>query len=46
MSVMAERQPFSDMHKKQRRKNLALLLALAGLVVVVYLITIVRMGGQ
>jgi CHASE1-domain containing sensor protein len=43
---MGEQQPLSDMHKKQRRKNLALLLALFGLVVVVYLVTIVRMGGQ
>ena len=46
MIAMSERRPHSDMHKKQRRKNLALLLALIGLVVVVYLVTIVRMGGQ
>jgi hypothetical protein len=44
--AMSERQSHSDRHKKQRRKNLALLLALLGLVVVVYLVTIVRMGGQ
>jgi len=43
---MGARQPHGDMHKRQRRKNVALLLALIGLVVVVYLITIVRMGGQ
>ncbi len=43
---MSERQPRNDMHRKQRAKNIALMLALLGLVVVVYLVTIVRMGGQ
>jgi len=43
---MSERPPRSDMHRKQRAKNLALLLALFGFVVVVYLVTIVRLGGQ
>jgi len=43
---MDERQPGSDMHRKQRYKNLALLLALCAFVVIVYLVTIVRLGGQ
>lgn len=46
MSVMGERQPSSNMHRKQRRKNLTLLLALFAFAVIVYLVTIVRMGGQ
>ena len=46
MTAMGERQPHDDMHRKQRAKNLALLLALCAFVVIVYLVTIVRMGGQ
>lgn len=43
---MGERRPQSDMHRKQRAKNRALLLALFAFVVIVYLVTIVRMGGE
>ena len=43
---MDEQQPGNDMHRKQRRKNLVLLLALCAFVVIVYLVTIVRLGGQ
>ena len=46
MSVMGERQPGSDRDRKQRSKNRALLLALCAFAVIVYLVTIVRMGGQ
>jgi len=43
---MGKQQPRNDMHRKQRAKNVALMLALLGLVAIVYLVTIVRMGGQ
>ena len=33
-------------HRRQRRKNVALMLALIALAVLFYLITIVRMGGN
>ena len=46
MSAMGERRPHSNMHRKQRTKNLTLLLALFAFIALVYLITIVRMGGQ
>ena len=36
----------SAMHRRQRHKNLAVLLVLAGLVLLFYLITIVRLGGH
>ncbi len=36
----------SDQHRRQRGKNIALLAVLGGLVVLFYLVTIVRMGGQ
>jgi hypothetical protein len=34
-----------DPHRKQRGKNIALLVALLAFVVIVYLVSIVRMGG-
>jgi uncharacterized Tic20 family protein len=43
---MNERRPHSDMHRKQRAKNWALLLALFAFIALIYLVTIVRMGGQ
>ena len=45
MSVMAKRAPPSDLHRRQRSKNLALLFVLLAFVVVVYLVSLVRMGG-
>ena len=36
----------STMHRRQRYKNLALLLVLLGLVALFYAITIVRLGGS
>ena len=42
---MAKRQPPSELHRKQRSKNLALLFALLAFVVVIYLVSVVRMGG-
>jgi hypothetical protein len=40
-----DRQP-SDMHRRQRGKNIALALLLAGLVVLFYIVAIVKMGGS
>ena len=45
MTAMAKRSYKSPVHRKQRSKNLALLLALFAFVVLVYLVSIVRMGG-
>ena len=45
MSAMAKREPRSELHRKQRVKNYALFAALLGLIVLIYLITLVRMGG-
>jgi len=42
---MAGRQ-LSEQHRRNRGRNLALLAVLAGLVVLFYVITLVRMGGQ
>lgn len=42
---MAKRGPPSEVHRKQRSKNLALLVALLAFVVVVYFVSLVRMGG-
>ncbi len=36
----------SEQRKRQRAKNLALLAALAGFVVLVYIVSLVRMGGS
>ncbi|MEO8557484.1 MAG: hypothetical protein ABI439_00360 [Rhodospirillales bacterium] len=35
-----------EMHRRQRGKNIAVLLALAGMVALFYVLTIVRMGGS
>ena len=35
----------SEMHKRQRSKNLTMLAVLAGLVVLFYVVAVVRMGG-
>jgi uncharacterized membrane protein len=35
----------SEMHKRQRSKNLAMLAALVGLVVLFYVVALVRMSG-
>ncbi len=45
MTAMAKRAPRSELHRKQRIKNLAVVAALLGMVVLIYLITIVRIGG-
>jgi hypothetical protein len=42
---MAKREPRSEVHRKQRTKNFAVFAALLGLIVLIYLITIVRIGG-
>jgi hypothetical protein len=36
----------SEMHRRQRSKNLAMLAALLGLVVLFYVTALVRMGGN
>ncbi|MCK6451476.1 MAG: hypothetical protein L6R19_11560 [Alphaproteobacteria bacterium] len=36
----------SDVHRRQRRKNIALVLALLGFALLFYLITIVRLGDN
>ena len=43
---MGERRPHSYMHRKQRAKNWVLLVVLFAFIAVVYLVTIVRMGGE
>ncbi len=46
MSEMAGPTPQSDARrKKQRARNIALLCALLGFVVVIYLVSVLRMGG-
>lgn len=40
-----ERQP-SDMHRRQRGKNIALAVVLFGLAVLFYVVAIVKMGGS
>ena len=35
----------SDMHKRQRSKNIALALAIGGFVLLVYVVSVVRMSG-
>jgi len=40
------RHPISEQHKRNRGRNLALLGVLLGLVVLFYVLTLVRMGGQ
>ena len=45
MSAVARRAPNTERHRKQRVKNFALLIALLGFCVLVYLVTLVRLGG-
>ncbi len=45
MRAMARRAPRSETHRKQRTKNLAMFVALFAFVIVVYFVSIVRMGG-
>jgi hypothetical protein len=42
---MAKRGYQSEVHRRQKSKNVAMLLALLGFVVVVYLVSVVRIGG-
>jgi hypothetical protein len=35
----------SDMHRRQRTKNFALLIALLAFVIIVFFVSLVRMGG-
>jgi hypothetical protein len=47
MSVMADNRPGdSDMHRRQRGKNLVVAAFLLALVVIFFLLTIVRMAPQ
>jgi hypothetical protein len=44
-SVMVrERKPQNELHRRRRMKNIALACAIAGLMLLFYVITIVRMG--
>ncbi|MHA1151237.1 MAG: hypothetical protein ACTSQ7_00985 [Alphaproteobacteria bacterium] len=45
MTAMAKRSYKSDVHRKQRSKNLAMLIALLAFVVLIYLVSVVRIGG-
>lgn len=36
----------SDVHRHQRGKNRAMLVALLGLILLIYIVAIVRMGGS
>jgi hypothetical protein len=36
----------SEMHRKRRGRNIALALALGGLMVLFYVVSIIKMGGQ
>lgn len=45
MPAMARHKPRSEMHRRQRAKNLTLFALLLGLVALFYLITLVRMGA-
>jgi hypothetical protein len=42
---MAKRSGDSEVHRKRRSKNLALMAVLVAFVVLVYLVSLVRMGG-
>lgn len=42
----ADRNYRSDMHRRQRRKNIALALALAALMLLFYIVAIVRISGS
>ncbi len=45
MTAMAKRGYESEVHRRQRSKNLAILIVLLAFVIVVYLVSVVRMGG-
>ncbi len=45
MTAMVKRGYQSEVHRRQKSKNFAMLLALLGFVVVVYLVSVVRIGG-
>ncbi len=45
MTATAKRGYQSEVHRKQRSKNFAMMIALLGFVVLVYLVSVVRMGG-
>jgi hypothetical protein len=45
MTAMAKRGYDSDVHRRQRSKNFALLIALLAFVAVIYLVSVVRIGG-
>ncbi len=45
MTAMAKRRYQSPVHRKQRSKNLAMLIALLSFVVLIYLVSVVRIGG-
>ncbi len=45
MTATAKRSYKSEVHRKQRTKNFAMLIALLGFVILVYLVSVVRMGG-
>jgi hypothetical protein len=45
MTAMAKRSYQSPVHRRQRSKNLAMLIALLSFVVLIYLVSVVRIGG-
>jgi hypothetical protein len=45
-SKAERRKKGSEMHRRQRGKNIAVLLLLVGMVALFYVLTIVRMGGS
>lgn len=46
MSAMAKPDRDSEAQRRQRARNLALMAALIGFCVLIYLVTIVRLGGS
>ncbi len=44
--MMTQDRQGSELRRRQRVKNLALLAALGGFVVLIYIVSIVRMGGS
>ncbi len=45
MTVAAKRSYKSAVHRKQKSKNFAMLIILLGFVILIYLVSVVRMGG-
>ena len=45
MTALAKRSYKSGVHRKQRSKNFAMLFVLLGFVILIYLVSVVRMGG-